>query len=141
MQEMVYDDSRWVQRLQSMGCWNEAEARSRFEEAMRKKWLANKTKQEDEAKRKGIGVDGTHAQTTNKRETLFDAGQEQEKQKRSAAAAALEYPSRLADGFETLAIGVPTAKMPTINEPKQTLGSDPTAVRSEERRVGKECPV
>lgn len=108
-----------------MGCWNEAEARSRFEEAMRKKWLANKTKQEDEAKRMGIGVDA--AQTTNKRETLFDAGQEQEKQKRSASAAQ-EQAAKLADGFETLAIGAPGAKVPTIVEPKQTPVRDPTAV-------------
>ncbi|KAL9107096.1 MAG: hypothetical protein Q9227_007962 [Pyrenula ochraceoflavens] len=27
MQEMVYDDSRWIQRLRKMGCWNEIEAR------------------------------------------------------------------------------------------------------------------
>ena len=108
-----------------MGCWNEAEARSRFEEAMRKKWLANKTKQEDEAKRKGIGVDA--AQTTKKRETLFDAGQEQEKQKRSASAAQ-EHAAKLADGFETLAIEAPSAKVPTIVEPKQTPARDPTAV-------------
>ncbi|EFX01117.1 secretion pathway protein sls2 [Grosmannia clavigera kw1407] len=32
--EMVYDDTRWVSRLQSMGCWNEVEARRRFEEAL-----------------------------------------------------------------------------------------------------------
>jgi recyclin-1 len=31
MQEMVYDDSRWVARLRSMGCWNEGEARKRAE--------------------------------------------------------------------------------------------------------------
>ncbi|KAK2754227.1 F-box protein: endocytic membrane traffic, recycling ReCYcling 1 [Arachnomyces sp. PD_36] len=29
MLEMVYDDSRWVQRLRKMGCWNESEARAR----------------------------------------------------------------------------------------------------------------
>lgn len=29
MQEMVYEDSRWVARLQAMGCWNENEARRR----------------------------------------------------------------------------------------------------------------
>ncbi|KAL2146528.1 hypothetical protein VTI28DRAFT_3709 [Corynascus sepedonium] len=34
MREMVYDDPRWVARLRSMGCWNEAEARRRFEEAL-----------------------------------------------------------------------------------------------------------
>ncbi|CAK7208745.1 F-box protein: endocytic membrane traffic, recycling ReCYcling 1 [Sporothrix bragantina] len=37
MREMVYDDTRWVTRLQSMGAWNEAEARRRFEEAMQKR--------------------------------------------------------------------------------------------------------
>lgn len=37
MQEMVYEDSRWVKRLQDMGCWNEAEARQRVEASMRKK--------------------------------------------------------------------------------------------------------
>lgn len=29
MQEMVYDDTRWIQRLQRMDCWNESEARKR----------------------------------------------------------------------------------------------------------------
>ncbi|KIH86641.1 recyclin-1 [Sporothrix brasiliensis 5110] len=37
MREMVYDDTRWVSRLQSMGAWNEAEARRRFDEAMQKR--------------------------------------------------------------------------------------------------------
>ena len=37
MLEMVYEDSRWVQRLQIMGVWNEGEARKRFEEALRMK--------------------------------------------------------------------------------------------------------
>lgn len=31
MREMVYDDTRWVQRLQLMGCWDEQEARSKIE--------------------------------------------------------------------------------------------------------------
>lgn len=31
MHEMVYDDARWVKRLRSMGCWNDAEARRRAE--------------------------------------------------------------------------------------------------------------
>ncbi|KAK8041179.1 F-box protein pof6 [Apiospora phragmitis] len=37
MKEMVYDDTRWVSRLRSMGCWDEAEARRRFEEAIKRK--------------------------------------------------------------------------------------------------------
>ncbi|EMD90941.1 hypothetical protein COCC4DRAFT_112698, partial [Bipolaris maydis ATCC 48331] len=42
MREMVYDDTRWQQRLRSMGCWNEAEAKQRFEEAMKKKLQAQR---------------------------------------------------------------------------------------------------
>ena len=54
---MVYDDTRWVQRLQLMGCWDEHEARKRAEAARRKRSeiLQN---QRQEAKREGIGVDG-----------------------------------------------------------------------------------
>ncbi|PGH12682.1 hypothetical protein AJ80_06625 [Polytolypa hystricis UAMH7299] len=33
MQEMVYEDSRWVQRLKRMGCWNDTEARKHAEKA------------------------------------------------------------------------------------------------------------
>lgn len=32
MCEMAYDDTRWVQRLKRMGCWNELEARRHVEE-------------------------------------------------------------------------------------------------------------
>ena len=34
---MVYDDTRWVQRLQLIGCWDEAEARRRRAETLQKK--------------------------------------------------------------------------------------------------------
>ena len=37
MREMVYDDTRWVRKLQAMGCWNEASARARAEEQRKKK--------------------------------------------------------------------------------------------------------
>ena len=37
MQEMVYDDARWVTKLRAMGCWNEAEARQRIEVARHKR--------------------------------------------------------------------------------------------------------
>lgn len=33
MMEMVYEDSRWVQRLKAVGVWNEGEARMRIEES------------------------------------------------------------------------------------------------------------
>ena len=32
LREMAYDDTRWVQKLKRMGCWNESEARKHIEE-------------------------------------------------------------------------------------------------------------
>ena len=48
MQEMVYDDTRWIMRLKSMGAWNDVEAKQRFDEAMRRKLDAQRA---DEARR------------------------------------------------------------------------------------------
>ena len=35
-QEMVYDEARWIKRLISMGCWDEAEARRKSEGSSRR---------------------------------------------------------------------------------------------------------
>lgn len=40
MREMVYDDTRWVRRLQLIGCWNEAAARAGAQESRRTKLQA-----------------------------------------------------------------------------------------------------
>ena len=48
LQDMVYDDTRWVTKLQLMGVWNEAEARQRFEEAMKRKRAADAARRADE---------------------------------------------------------------------------------------------
>jgi recyclin-1 len=61
MQEMVYDDSRWIMRLKSMGAWNDAEAKQRFDEAMRRKLDAQRA---DEARRTGAPVTTTAAGAT-----------------------------------------------------------------------------
>ncbi|KAL9121193.1 MAG: hypothetical protein Q9187_002254, partial [Circinaria calcarea] len=61
MREMVYDDTRWVQRLRLIGCWNEAAARARGEEARRRKLEAFNAEREEELKRAGIGVSGMSA--------------------------------------------------------------------------------
>jgi recyclin-1 len=71
MQEMVYDDTRWIQRLKSMGCWNDAEARQRFEEGMRRRMEAEKAA---EAQRAGAAANGTPGEDQRKvSTTLFDA--------------------------------------------------------------------
>lgn len=90
MQEMVYDDTRWVSRLQSMGCWNEREARQRFEDFVRRRREAA-----ERAKSNQANGAATKPTTT----TLFDASVEEQKQQKAA--------SEIKDGFETMAIGAP----------------------------------
>ncbi len=79
---MVYDDTRWVLRLRSMGCWNENEARQRLEDARRKKWESQRATHESEAKRVGFGVDGINDSNKERKAsvTMFDAGIEQQRQ-------------------------------------------------------------
>ena len=72
MREMVYDDTRWVQRLHLMGCWDEAEARRRADGARKKR---AETLQAN-AKKEVVGEDGVASPTASVIRpsiTLFDA--------------------------------------------------------------------
>ena len=60
---MVYDDTRWVARLKSMGCWDEAEARQRFEDAMKRKREAAERANANAAKRTTL-FDAAHRLAT-----------------------------------------------------------------------------
>ncbi|KAI9870489.1 MAG: F-box protein: endocytic membrane traffic, recycling ReCYcling 1, partial [Pleopsidium flavum] len=103
MREMVYDDTRWVQRLQVMGCWNEAEARKRFEEARHKRWKAQQARHAEAAKRVGIGVDGVQ-EPTRTSVTLFDADWEEEAERASTDAQPKQRQASIADGFDAIAL-------------------------------------
>ncbi|KAI0129310.1 exocyst complex component Sec10-like protein [Hypoxylon sp. NC0597] len=100
MCEMVYDDTRWIARLKSMGCWNELEARRRFEEAM-------KRKREAAARPNANGGLNTNA-TKQTSTTIFDAALEEERRKILESKA---QESRL-DGFETLSLKPSQSKSP-----------------------------
>ncbi|KAF4585468.1 secretion pathway protein Sls2/Rcy1 [Ophiocordyceps camponoti-floridani] len=76
LQEMVYDDTRWVARLKSMGCWDEREARRRFDESVRRRRE-------------------TGQQAANGAVTLFDA----------SAGPKQPATEALRDGFETMSLG------------------------------------
>ncbi|KAI8192877.1 putative ATP-dependent helicase [Colletotrichum sp. SAR 10_65] len=111
MQEMVYDDTRWVARLKSMGCWNEAEARQRFDEAMRKR------REAAERAAKGAaggqpGAPGSHPPKPTST-MLFDATVEEERRKRQSAVPPI-------DGFERMTVGAPAAKDP-FKDPEALL--------------------
>ncbi|KAK6002306.1 hypothetical protein QM012_001944 [Aureobasidium pullulans] len=87
LQEMVYDDTRWVARLKDMGVWNESEARQRYEES-KKKRLSGRP-QPDRAL------------------TLFDAHDEEEKTRKSLEQAATPRRPRhssVTDGFDDMTL-------------------------------------
>jgi recyclin-1 len=89
MQEMVYDDTRWVYRLKSMGCWSDAEARQRFEDSMQRKLEAQRTRETEEARRTGVALNGSingiagggPLSPLKPTTTLFDVGLEEERQR------------------------------------------------------------
>lgn len=112
MQEMVYDDTRWIQRLKSMGCWNEAEARQRFEESMRRKQEAQRAREAEEARRTGVGLNGSvngiaggGGGTRKTSSTLFDAGVEEERHRRSLERSGRPRNGTLQDGFDAMTLG------------------------------------
>ncbi|KAK5112909.1 hypothetical protein LTR62_003731 [Meristemomyces frigidus] len=110
LNEMVHDDTRWIQKLKHMGLWNESEARQRFEDAMKRKVEGQRAKEVEEARRTGVNVPGSlngiaggggrqHAGSV----TLFDAGEEQEKTRKSlehSHRVAAKQRATLSDGFE-----------------------------------------
>ena len=113
LQEMVYDDSRWIQKLKAIGVWNEFEARQRVEEAMKRKMEAQQAKQVDEARRTGANLPGSvngiagggrrHAGSV----TLFDAGVEEQKYRQSLDRPLANTAKRrgtLSDGFDELTL-------------------------------------
>ncbi|KAF2877836.1 secretion pathway protein Sls2/Rcy1 [Massariosphaeria phaeospora] len=126
MLEMVYDDTRWIQRLNSMGCWNEVEARKRFEEAMRRRADHQRA---EETRKAAVGQNGstngapwTADQEPKTSVTLFDAGLEEEMQQKSSDRKSGPGASTLVKGFEDITlskIGPPA--------PPQTAKIDPGA--------------
>ncbi|KAL6709765.1 F-box protein: endocytic membrane traffic, recycling ReCYcling 1 [Coniothyrium glycines] len=107
MQEMVYDDTRWIQRLKSMGCWDDVEAKQRFEEGMRRQLEAQKA---EEVRRTGVPPSGhtngvppgdDHRKTSL---TLFDAAIEQDLLRSSLEQKTRPRASTLDKGFNDMTL-------------------------------------
>ncbi|KAL2760585.1 hypothetical protein ACRALDRAFT_1073628 [Sodiomyces alcalophilus JCM 7366] len=112
MREMVYDDTRWVARLKSMGCWNEVEARRRFDEARRRKHEAVEKAKAATSRQTGSEPSSTaHKQEDT---TIFDASMEVDRQKRLSAT----MPP--VDGFETMTLEPPQQHDPP-KDPRDVL--------------------
>lgn len=111
MQEMVYDDTRWIQRLKSMGCWNDVEARQRFEESMRRKLEAQRA---EDARRAGVALNGSangiprpEDEQRKTSVTLFDAGLEEEMQRKPVDRQARPRATTLDKGFDDMTLSPP----------------------------------
>ncbi|KAK3718819.1 F-box protein: endocytic membrane traffic, recycling ReCYcling 1 [Vermiconidia calcicola] len=117
LQEMVYDDTRWIQKLRAMAVWNEAEARQRVEEAMKRRTEAQMSREAEEARRTGANLPGSvngiagggrrHAGSV----TLFDAGKEESNYRNSLEKPQMQTLRRrgtLADGLDDLTISPST---------------------------------
>jgi len=100
---MVYDDTRWVTKLQLMEVWNETEARKRFEDAMRRKRAADAAKRAEEEKK---FVESRAAAAAGKGITVFDAVEESEKAKAAAAAAAPAATAAATAGLDVMSLSV-----------------------------------
>jgi recyclin-1 len=115
MREMVYDDTRWVIRLRSMGVWDEAEAKKRFEDAVRRRREAAESAHDRQGESHGASShQHPQGQTKQSTTTLFDATAEQQ----SPPPHEQTLPSRAVDGFETLSLETKNRNSP----------EDPTAI-------------
>ncbi|KAL8928251.1 MAG: hypothetical protein Q9208_001961 [Pyrenodesmia sp. 3 TL-2023] len=124
--EMVYDDSRWVQRLRLMGCWNEAEARKRAEATWRKRAGSQGLPLEELAERVGIGVNGnaTSAPEKEKPRTgskpIFGAGWEQPSLSTDGAHEAdTGHKANRNDGFDAVPLSSSTPISPSLPSKSQ----------------------
>lgn len=113
MREMVYDDTRWVARLRSMGVWDEAAARKRFEDAVRRKRQMSASAGAGRGTQTGGGTIGTGTAArspvaaTNRESLLFDAGVEEERRRQHEIQLQQQRQAmaEMRDGFETMKVG------------------------------------
>lgn len=110
MQEMVYDDTRWVARLKSLGVWDEAEARRRFDEAVKRRREAA----ERAGGQRGSVMGGAPGQRGAPASfTIFDASIEEQRQSSRQVA-------DLSQGFQTMSLGGMQALVPQqTGQPRQ----------------------
>lgn len=125
LKEMVYDDTRWTQKLKAIGVWNESEARQRVEIAMKRKVEAQRARDADEAKRTGARLPGSvngiagGGMQHGRNVTLFDAGAEEKRYRKSLEQAQVLSPTTrrtLAEGFDDLTIS-PTSSSQATDKP------------------------
>lgn len=108
--EMVYDDTRWVQRLHLMGCWNDAEARRRAEPMVNVEPEVRINLNGDQMIRTGSGALGNSRKanglksTSTSSTTMFDAGGNQEASNQAQHERPILRQGSVDDGFDAIAL-------------------------------------
>ena len=126
MREMVYDDTRWVRRLQLIGCWNEVAARAAAEDSRRKKVEALNEAHTRELKQAGLGPTttndangGTDAVRKPSIPALVLKGrQSSQLQSNGGSSRNSEH-----DGFDFAALSPVTPEFPVHDQPLDTAGT------------------
>ena len=114
--EMVYDDTRWVKRLQLMGCWDELGARKRAESNALGRSDVSLTLQSEEARSAATGVNESvdvacGSEKPRKLDpTIFDAKTEEERQKRPGSGLDTRV-DNVYDGFDAVTLAPGRSKV------------------------------
>ncbi|KAI9893985.1 MAG: F-box protein: endocytic membrane traffic, recycling ReCYcling 1 [Vezdaea aestivalis] len=116
MKDMVYDDTRWISKLQLIGCWNETEARIRFEDSLRETWEAKTSKISPGSKT----PDGETPKHERPDSTIFDANMESRGQKTEETSPAIQS-KRLLDKFGVLALAADSGASTTSTSGIESL--------------------
>jgi recyclin-1 len=112
LKEMVYDDTRWVQRLQLIGCWNEVDARRRGEDARKQKLEALNTQHEEELKRLRHGTNDIST-----RNPSIVLSQPPGKTRNPSQAPRKASVQQLEDGFNSITLSPTTPGLPSPAQP------------------------
>lgn len=114
-QDMVYDDTRWIKRLNEMGCWNVSDARNSTEASRN---------QQDRVERSLVNGKG-------RPEIIFNADVEHKTTRRKST---LKTPTRsqqdLGDGFDTVQISSPTTTHASAMPDREIILSALRSVKS-----------
>lgn len=124
MQEMVYDDFRWIQRLKLMGCWNETEARERAEGSIGEDTDLDPPREEGHRLR-NAGIHG-RSLVPNRADTIRPAASSAavQAQQRQALRAVFTGDShrQVEDGFDATTLSSPdSSSKPTMYGPDLAL--------------------
>lgn len=121
--EMVYDDTRWVQRLNLMGCWNDAEARRRVEPIVNIGSEVQTHLSGDQRRRTGIEVYGKPGRangpksTSESSITIFDAGRNQGEANQTQHEKPILRHDGVDDGFDAIALSPTAFNLPQDSGP------------------------